>query len=225
MFISPIRNILPFPKRSMAKTYSDKWHITLSVPWPRAWGKCELLRRRQLGPLTFQLCFSWSAFLLSLAQRFVPHPTSSLCTEELLLRPKLKWLMKLCDTFPLHWVIGCHEEWSANMGPGMLLMLAVLWCQLWAERRVTARWQQESPQKQWPAVFLVERWGRGAEPVAHYCNSAQEVPWGPMWCHGHHSLKWSCDYLWSIHVWLFSYYQIVKPMTKYWLTRTPKSAQ
>lgn len=53
-----------------------------------------------LGSLHLQLCFSWSAFLLSPAQRFVPHLTSSLCTEELLLRPKLKWwLMKLCDNF------------------------------------------------------------------------------------------------------------------------------
>lgn len=126
MFISPIRNTLPFPRCSMAKTYSDNDTSPCQCPGREHEGSVSSWGIDSLDPLHLQLCFSWSAFLLSPAQRFVPHPTSSLCTEELLLRPKLKWLMKLWH-FPLHWVIWCHKEWSANMGPGMLLLVALLW--------------------------------------------------------------------------------------------------
>lgn len=124
------------------------WQITyhlVNTLVKLAWRKYDLLRLRQLeslisSALFFPLCLSAAPRLRDLLF-LTPPPVFG---------PKscfwdLKWSgwWKLCDIFPLPWVTGCYGGVICKLGWGVPLLEALLWCQLWAKIRVTAKWQWE----------------------------------------------------------------------------------
>lgn len=179
----------PPPRCSMTKT--DLWQITyhhVNALAELAWRKYDLQRLRQLealisSALFFPLCLSaalWLRDLLTPPPAFEPKS----CFWD------LKWSdwWKLChfSTSLSHWV-----SWGVicKLELGMLLLGALLWCQLWAKIRVTAKWQWKLASE--AVASCVPRTAKAwrAELVICYYRSTQEVPWGPAWCHGHQEFQ------------------------------------